>query len=225
MALGTSRLFGVELIRNFAYPYFSRDIGEFWRRWHISLSTWFRDYVFFPLGWLRHGKALGVRNVIITFTLSGLWHGANWTFIFWGFLNGLYFVPQILLGRQRRFTLHPAQGRWLPSLPELRQMTATFMLILLAWVFFRANTIGQAVAYIRRALTRPLGDPSHREYLTAVVGCFILLAVEWVQRTKEHPLEIGRLPLAARWSIYYLILAIILWYGNTGNVPFIYVRF
>ncbi|MEA2173730.1 MAG: alginate O-acetyltransferase complex protein AlgI [Blastocatellia bacterium] len=225
MAIGTGRLFGLDLMRNFAYPYFSRDIAEFWRRWHISLSTWFRDYVFFPLGWLRRGKAIGVRNVLLTFTLSGLWHGADWTFISWGFLNGLYFIPQIMTGKQPRRSAVVAQGKLLPSLVELRQMLATFALVLLAWVFFRAASLSQAFHLLWRALTHPWLNVTHAGYLPLFAVCCALLLCEWFQRAKEHALEIAGLPLALRWAAYYVILALIFWYGVTGNVPFIYVKF
>jgi alginate O-acetyltransferase complex protein AlgI len=225
MAIGTGRLFGLDLMRNFAYPYFSRDIAEFWRRWHISLSTWFRDYVFFPLGWLRRGKALGVRNVVLTFTLSGLWHGADWTFISWGFLNGLYFIPQIMTGKQPRRTAIVAQGKLLPSLTELRQMLATFALVLLAWVFFRAGSLAQAFHLLWRAFTHPWLSVTHAGYLPLLAVCCALLTWEWFQRAKEHALEIAWLPLVLRWAIYYVIVTLIFWYGVTGNVPFIYVKF
>jgi D-alanyl-lipoteichoic acid acyltransferase DltB (MBOAT superfamily) len=225
MAIGTGRLFGLDLMRNFAYPYFSRDIAEFWRRWHISLSTWFRDYVFFPLGWLRRGKLLGVRNVLLTFTLSGLWHGADWTFISWGFLNGLYFIPQIMTGKQPRRSAIVAQGKLLPSFKELRQMLATFGLVLLAWVFFRAASLSQAFHLLWRALTHPWLNVAHAGYLPLFTVCCALLLWEWFQRAKEHPLELAGLPLALRWAAYYVILALIFWYGVTGNVPFIYVKF
>jgi alginate O-acetyltransferase complex protein AlgI len=225
MAIGTGRLFGLDLMRNFAYPYFSRDIAEFWRRWHISLSTWFRDYVFFPLGWLRRGKLLGVRNVLLTFTLSGLWHGADWTFISWGFMNGLYFIPQIMTGKQPRRSAIVAQGKLLPSFKELRQMLATFALVLLAWVFFRAASLSQAFHLLWRALTHPWLNVAHAGYLPLFAVCCALLLWEWFQRAKEHALEIAGLPLALRWATYYVILALIFWYGVTGNVPFIYVKF
>jgi D-alanyl-lipoteichoic acid acyltransferase DltB (MBOAT superfamily) len=226
MAIGTGRLFGLDLMRNFAYPYFSRDIAEFWRRWHISLSTWFRDYVFFPLGWLRRGKLIGVRNVLLTFTLSGLWHGADWTFITWGLLNGLYFVPQILSGKQERRSAIVAQGKQSPSLKELREMLATFALVLLAWVFFRAASLEQAFRFLFRALTHPwISGPHFAGYMPLFAMCAALLLCEWFQRTKEHALDIARWPQGLRWAIYYGILTLIFWYGVTGNVPFIYVKF
>ncbi len=144
IAIGTARLFGFSLMRNFAFPYFSRDIAEFWRRWHISLSTWFRDYVYFPLGGSRVGKPRHIWNLIVTFTVSGFWHGANWTFIIWGFLNAVYYVPLMLVKHHRRNLDTVAEGRLLPSVREALAMLATFGATLIAWVFFRAATVGDA---------------------------------------------------------------------------------
>jgi D-alanyl-lipoteichoic acid acyltransferase DltB (MBOAT superfamily) len=115
MALGTARLFGIDLLRNFAYPYFSRDIAEFWRRWHISLSSWFRDYLYIPLGGSQGGKWMKVRNTFIIFLVSGFWHGANWTFIVWGFLNALFIMPAVLLNTNRNNLDIVAKGRILPN--------------------------------------------------------------------------------------------------------------
>src|SRR5690606_33207591 len=144
IAIGTSRLFGFDLKQNFAMPYFSRDIAEFWRRWHISLTTWFRDYVYIPLGGSRGSKWLQVRNVFIIFLVSGFWHGANWTFIVWGALNALYFLP-LLLGHKNRSHIDVvAAHRRLPTFREFLQMGLTFLLTVVAWVFFRADTVEQA---------------------------------------------------------------------------------
>ncbi len=224
MAIGAARLFGIDLMQNFAFPYFSRDIAEFWRRWHISLSTWFRDYVFFPLGSLRRGKWIAVRNIIITFTLSGLWHGAAWTYVSWGSLNGVYFIPQMIRG-PRRQTPQIAQGRLLPTGTELRRMLTTFLLVMFGWVFFRANSLRDASGLLARTVRHPWLAPSHSTYLPALAACAALLVWEWLQRTRPHALDISRLPLLVRWSIYYLIVGLIFWYGVTSNVPFIYVKF
>jgi len=225
LAIGTARLFGIGLMQNFAYPYFSRDIAEFWRRWHISLSTWFRDYVFFPLGSLRKGKLIAVRNIVITFTLSGLWHGAAWTYVTWGLLLGIYFIPQMIRGRQRRRSRLVAQGKLWPTFAELVRMLATFLLVMLGWVFFRADSLRHAFSLLARALTHPWTGMPFRAYLPVLAASFALLALEWLQRTKAHALEIARLPLGVRWAIYYSIVTLIFWYGVTTNVPFIYVKF
>ncbi|MBC8488995.1 MAG: MBOAT family protein, partial [Bacteroidetes bacterium] len=135
IAIGTARLFGFNIMRNFAYPYFSRDIAEFWRRWHISLSTWFRDYVYIPLGGSRGNNFNKIRNVIIIFVVSGFWHGADWTFIIWGLLNGLYFLPLLLLKINRNNIGITAENRLLPTFKETFQMLITFFITLIAWVF------------------------------------------------------------------------------------------
>ena len=135
IAIGTARLFGVCLMRNFAYPYFSRDIAEFWRRWHISLSTWFRDYLYIPLGGSRVSKGKAIRNIFIIFLVSGFWHGANWTFLVWGGLNALYFLPSFILKRNRKFVSEIAGSKWLPSLRELIGIGITFTLTCFAWIF------------------------------------------------------------------------------------------
>lgn len=144
IAIGTSRLFGFNLMKNFAFPYFSRDIAEFWRRWHISLATWFRDYLYIPLGGSRGNTWIKVRNTFIIFVVSGFWHGANWTFIVWGTLNAIYFLPLLLTNNNRNNLEIVAQGKFLPSGKELFSMFVTFGLIVFAWIFFRAENIGHA---------------------------------------------------------------------------------
>ena len=141
IAIGTAKLFGIKLMRNFNVPYFSRDIAEFWRRWHISLTTWFRDYVYIPLGGSRVSKVKVVRNTFIIFLVSGFWHGANWTFIAWGAYHAILFLPLILTGKNRKYTNQVAEGRWLPTLKEAGQMLLTFFLTMIGWIIFRAESI------------------------------------------------------------------------------------
>src|SRR5680860_142330 len=148
IAIGTSRLFGFNLMRNFSFPYFSRDIAEFWRRWHISLSTWFRDYLYIPLGGSRGGTWMKVRNTFIIFIVSGFWHGANWTFVVWGALNALYFLPLLLTNKNRQNMEVVAENSYLPSINEFFQMGLTFGLTVIAWIFFRADNIGHAINYL-----------------------------------------------------------------------------
>ncbi|CAN0603038.1 unnamed protein product, partial [Ectocarpus sp. 12 AP-2014] len=148
IAIGTSRLFGFNLMQNFAFPYFSRDIAEFWRRWHMSLSTWFRDYLYIPLGGSKGGMKMKIRNTFIIFLVSGFWHGANWTFIIWGLLNALYFLPLLLRNKNRVNTNNVAQERWLPNFKETIQIAITFTLTVFAWIFFRANSVHHAFDYI-----------------------------------------------------------------------------
>ena len=148
IAIGCAKLFGIDLMQNFRYPYFSRDIAEFWRRWHISLTTWFRDYIYIPLGGSRTTKAKVIRNTFIIFLVSGFWHGANWIFIAWGAYHAFLFLPLILLGKNRRYTDTVAEGRILPSLKETFQMLTTFMLAVIGWIIFRAESITQAWEYM-----------------------------------------------------------------------------
>ena len=149
IAIGTAKLFGIQLMTNFKTPYFSRDIAEFWRRWHISLSTWFRDYLYIPLGGSRVGKWKSVRNVFIIFLVSGFWHGANWTFIVWGGIHAALFLPLLLRGKNRRYTSDTiGEGRWLPTGREFLGMAWTFSMVCVAWVFFRAESVGEAVGYL-----------------------------------------------------------------------------
>lgn len=229
IASGTARLFGIELLRNFAYPYFSRDIAEFWRRWHISLSSWFRDYVYIPLGGSAGGTAMRVRNILIIFLLSGLWHGANWTFVAWGALNALLFLPLLLMGRNRAHTDGVAEGRILPTVRELFSMVITFALVTLAWVFFRSDDMAQAWLYLKRLFTvtwlvRPALDMSALLVLLVIIGLF--MAVEWLGRSQ--PFAIARLglrwPTAARFAFYYAIGIVIFLYAG-GRQEFIYFQF
>jgi len=223
IAIGTARLFGFRLMRNFAYPYFSRDIAEFWRRWHISLSTWFRDYVYIPLGGSHGRRIVHLRNLIVTFVVSGFWHGANWTFLVWGLLNGLYYIPLLLLDKQKVHTDTVAENRRLPSLKEWAQMTATFLFTLFAWIFFRAENVKQAFQYIGRIFS-----PSFFVFPEVDKVCLLLIAVlilaEWVQRRKAHVLAIENLPPALRWVIYLLVSHSIYLFFETQQT-FIYFQF
>jgi alginate O-acetyltransferase complex protein AlgI len=193
MALGMSKLFGLDLLKNFNYPYFSRDIAEFWRRWHISLSSWFRDYVYIPLGGSRGTKLKQVRNVFVIFLLSGFWHGANWTFIVWGCLNAAYFLP-LLLTNTNRSNLDDVSLHWdINSLKVFWSMLNTFLLTCLAWVFFRAKSIAEAVDYIQRIFTNQkftsqyLENERYSYELLLMIGAFVL--VEWNSRTAVEPIS------------------------------------
>ena len=176
IAIGTSRLFGFNLKQNFATPYFSRDIAEFWRRWHISLSTWFRDYLYIPLGGSRGGIWQKVRNTFIIFIVSGFWHGANWTFIIWGALNAVYFLPLLLTKRNRNNLSVIAEGKLLPSFRELFAMLTTFILTVFAWIFFRADSLNHAFIYIGVLFSKtafaPLNFQNGQE---VVITIFIIL--------------------------------------------------
>ena len=235
IAIGTARLFGFNLMRNFAFPYFSRDIAEFWRRWHISLSTWFRDYVYIPLGGSRGGTWMKIRNTFIIFVVSGFWHGANWTFVVWGALNAIYFLPLMLMKKNRNNTNNVAEGRFLPSFRELGQISITFFITLIAWIFFRADNLSHAFSYLGRLFSSslvklPIKDlwtintGNHIFYLLSMLLVFII--VEWVQRNKQYALELdsAKVPKLLRWSFYF-ILIISCFMMNGVQQNFIYFQF
>lgn len=225
IAIGTGRLFGFDLMRNFAFPYFSRDIAEFWRRWHISLSTWFRDYVYIPLGGSKGSLLLKVRNIFIIFLVSGFWHGANWTFLVWGFLNALYFLPLMLLNKNRTNTDIVAQGKVFPGFKEITQIMFTFLLTSFAWIFFRAKNLTHAFEYIKnmttKTFTRIDGIVDAKIFILLVV--FVI--IEWLQRDKQHGLELDNVqfPIFIKWPIYYLIIFTIFSFGKQQE--FIYFQF
>lgn len=225
IALGTSKLFGIDLLKNFDYPYFSRDIAEFWRRWHISLSSWFRDYVYIPLGGSKGSKLFQLRNVMVIFLLSGFWHGANWTFIVWGFLNAVYFIPLLLLNKNRNNMGEFRLSFNLNSLKIIGNIIFTFVITCLAWIFFRANTIHQALDYIYRMFTNQTFSFQYlhigRNVEKLIVFLLIFTIVEWNNRNKIEP-------ISGKYSWLKLSLAItaILTLGIfSDNKNFIYFQF
>ena len=227
IAIGTAKLFGVRLMRNFNVPYFSRDIAEFWRRWHISLNTWFVDYVYIPLGGSRNGKWKTVRNTLIIFGLSGLWHGANWTYIVWGFYHAFLFIPLFLFGLNHKRKDVVAAQSWHPSWKEALQMLTTFCFVVIGWLIFGAENIGQAWGYISRMFCEFDGTfPKHGN--TPLIYCGIVLLVEWMQRKKEHAFQIPHRSLFAyrpvRWIFYFAVFVCTYFFmGNQST--FIYFQF
>jgi D-alanyl-lipoteichoic acid acyltransferase DltB (MBOAT superfamily) len=225
MAMGVGKLLGVRVMRNFAYPYFSRDIGEFWRRWHISMSSWFRDYVYTPLSMKVSLAQRGRRflNILVTFAVSGLWHGANWTFVAWGTLHGLFFARQTFV-RPPQYDSHMvAEGRLLPKWRELGQMLITFALVTLAWAFFRADSLPHALGYLGAMVCGAwLQLPLH---LLPIGYCLALLGLEWLRRRKVHALQIEMLPRVARWAIYFGLVFAIFVFGDFGVNDFFYAQF
>lgn len=223
IAIGTSRLFGISLNRNFAFPYFSRDIAEFWRRWHISLSTWFRDYLYIPLGGSKSGRSKAFRNTFIIFTVSGLWHGANWTFVIWGVYHAILFLPLLLLKRNRIHNDIVAQHNLLPNIKELTQMVLTFALVTLGWIFFRSDTILSSLEYLQNIFSVSLFSfpdvPAK-----SLIFISIMLLTEWFQRAKQHGLDIAHLSKVFRWSIYVVIFMVIYLF-HTDSAAFIYFQF
>jgi D-alanyl-lipoteichoic acid acyltransferase DltB (MBOAT superfamily) len=231
IAIGTSRLFGFDLMRNFNFPYFSRDIAEFWRRWHISLSTWFRDYLYIPLGGSRGGTWLKIRNTFIIFLVSGFWHGANWTFIIWGLLNALYIMPSIILNTNRNNLEIVAKGKNLPTHKELFSILTTFVLTVLAWIFFRAENIRHALSYISEIFSSSLFSipkfVGMKDALTTLVLVAIFVLIEWKGREGQYAIStIGQTwnrPL--RWIFYSLIIFTIGMFMPSVESPFIYFQF
>ncbi|MEL6987087.1 MAG: MBOAT family O-acyltransferase [Bacteroidota bacterium] len=237
IAIGTARLLGFDLMQNFAFPYFSRDIAEFWRRWHISLSTWFRDYLYIPLGGSRGGMNKTLRNVIIIFVVSGFWHGANWTFVVWGLLNGLFFIPLLLGGRNRNNLEVVAQDRKLPTIREVMQILFTFGITCFAWIFFRAESISHAFYMIKNTFTNMgmnpwasfkkldlTNDNKFIEFPILILLIGVMLVFEWLNRRNKHGLEKIKLPLVMRWGLYLVLVFIVIEYFYS-NSAFIYFQF
>ena len=256
IAIGTAKLFGIKLMRNFNVPYFSRDIAEFWRRWHISLTTWFRDYVYIPLGGsrpnipeairlkgdkaleARYTKCIAVRNTFVIFLLSGFWHGANWTFVLWGAYHALLFVPLLLLNKNRRYrdtvaTITLPDGtiktKWLPSLKEAGQMLLTFALAVFGWIIFRAQDIsqfGEVISSICNGSLLSIPYLVNRYYyIPLVINVFIMLIIEWTNRTKEHQFQISIKYKWLRWTIYLIFIFMIFLSIKVDTPQFIYFQF
>jgi alginate O-acetyltransferase complex protein AlgI len=235
IAIGTSRLFGFDLMQNFAFPYFSRNIGEFWRRWHISLSTWFRDYLYIPLGGSKGNWRLRIRNVFIIFLVSGFWHGANWTFIIWGALHAIYFLPLMLINRNRAHMDVVAQGRILPAWKEVASITITFSLTTFAWIFFRAENLSHAISFIQSMFAGFLQPSSIIEsfnFIVYTVGgtrltiLILFFITEWLGRENKYAIEsllISR-SRPVRWAFYYSIVIVTVLYAGIEQ-EFIYFQF
>lgn len=235
IAIGTARLFGFNLMRNFNYPYFSRDIAEFWRRWHISLSTWFRDYLYIPLGGSRGNIFFKIRNTLIIFLVSGLWHGANWTFVLWGALNALYFLPLLLLNRNRVHLDQAGENKIWPSMGELLQILTTFILTTLAWVVFRAESLSHALGYFSQmfssslfmmpaSIAHPFTNGISLKVLMGILILFVL--IEWIQKDKPHALQMDpqKIPIPLQWAFFYMIGLLVLLYPSNQH-EFIYFQF
>jgi D-alanyl-lipoteichoic acid acyltransferase DltB (MBOAT superfamily) len=226
IAIGVARLFGIDLLRNFAFPYFSRDIAEFWRRWHISLSSWFRDYIYIPLGGSKGGTWMKIRNTLVIFLISGFWHGANWTFIIWGILNAIYIMPSIILKTNRNNLDIVAKGKFIPSAMEIVYMTGTFSLTVFAWIFFRANNINHAFSYISHIFSFSLFSMPDIFPKTKILLLLIFIIIEWFGREQQY--AISHLGLKwykpLRWLLYYVIIFVIFYYSGKEQ-PFIYFQF
>ena len=216
IAIGTAKLFGIRLMRNFNNPYFSRDIAEFWRRWHISLTSWFRDYVYIPLGGNRRGLLRTIFNTFVVFLICGLWHGANWTYLVWGLYNVLLFLPLILLGKSKRYKDAPLVWKQLP------QMLLTFVLVTIGWIIFRAPSMAEAWGYVCAMCSASLfSQPATIQYPVwcAMAAIILMLSLEWHYRDAES------VPLPKSiWAYYPLIIAI-WWFAYCNTQEFIYFQF
>lgn len=231
IAIGTSKLFGFDLMQNFKFPYFSRDIAEFWRRWHISLSTWFRDYLYIPLGGSKGGTWMRIRNTFIIFIVSGFWHGANWTFVIWGFLNALFILPSIIRSTNRKNIEVVAYGKLLPSFKDFIAIVATFLLTAFAWIFFRADNVGHAVGFISEIFSTSFFTipkfVNKMPFLLTALLIFLFFTIEWLGREQKFALE----NIGSNWKkryriiFYYIIVLVIMIFGNFKENQFIYFQF
>jgi alginate O-acetyltransferase complex protein AlgI len=237
IAIGTSRLFGFKLMKNFNFPYFSRDIAEFWRKWHISLSTWFRDYLYVPLGGSKGTRVNKFRNVFIIFLISGFWHGANWTFIVWGAINALYFTPLLFLKKNRDNINLVSVDRLLPTVKEFFQISFTFFLVCLAWVFFRSENISNAFHFLMtlfEGLVYKTGYVQLLDLFYFKIGAvfplifIVFLSFEWAGRSNMYAIEklfIKKKRIFRR-IVYYVIILIVMYYSASDvEQEFIYFNF
>ena len=231
IAIGTARLFGFKVKRNFAYPYFSRDIAEFWRRWHISLTTWFRDYLYIPLGGSRGGVWMKIRNVFIIFIVSGFWHGANWTFIFWGLFNAIFFIPLLLANNNRKNLNTVAEGRTIPNLREVSAILLTFSFTTLGWVFFRAENLSIAFDIFIKIFSESLFSVPYifgigmEKFIITMFFILVLIIIEWFGRKNEYAIISNKTQnKAVQWGICYVIALIIFLFGENQQT-FIYFQF
>lgn len=229
IAIGTAKLFGIELMSNFKFPYFSRNIAEFWQRWHVSLSTWFQAYIYIPLGGSRGGKMKTIRNVFIIFLVSGFWHGANWTFVFWGLIHALIFIPVLLMGSNTKYkntTL--AAHSILPSLKEVLSVLSVFLVVTLSWVFFRSETIIDAINYLGRILSvsySPYLHPNGYRMIDYYILILVFVCYEYsIRKNERSPFNFNNKYL--RFVIYALvILTMMLFYDSGVDRSFIYFQF
>ncbi len=236
IAIGCARLFGFNLMRNFNFPYFSRSIPEFWRRWHISLTTWFTDYIYIPLGGSRCARWKVIRNIFLVWGVSGLWHGANWTFVCWGLFHATMLAIYYLLGINTKQKKVVAYGKKIPSFKEILQIGLTFVLAVIGWVIFRAETMSDAVLYLSSMADVSIIDVHNSApYLKGLnltrlsVLLMLLVVAEWIQRSKQHALQFvdGGYMMRhglLRTTLYLVIMMIIVCLQGTKS-EFIYFQF
>lgn len=231
IASGVSKLLGITLLKNFNYPYFSRNIAEFWRRWHISLTSWFRDYLYIPLGGSKGSKTRTVLNVFIIFLVSGFWHGANFTFIIWGLLHALYFVPSLIAGNNRKYTDTVASGKILPSFKECLAMITTFSMVTFGWIFFRSVNLAAAIGYCQKLFSHTLfsmPDIYDKPYAVSVLILIVLFFIaEWLGRNSNFAIENMGITWAKplRWGFYCILVFMLIMFMRLVESPFIYFQF
>ena len=222
IAIGTSKLFGFELNSNFKFPYFSRNIGEFWRRWHISLSTWFRDYLYIPLGGSKKGSLISLRNVFVIFLVSGFWHGANWTFIVWGLYHAILFIPSFVFKSNRKYNGDVvAVNKQLPYSRDLILMLINFLLVTIGWVFFRSENLSSAFIYLERMFLN-LSLPNDK--LQGVGYVLVFVIIDWFLRKDERLSEISKYPVIRYLFYLFLSFHVIKYFGLVQD-KFIYFNF
>ncbi|MDB5275533.1 MAG: putative sugar O-acetyltransferase [Ferruginibacter sp.] len=227
IAIGTSKLLGIDLIQNFNFPYLSRNIAEFWRRWHISLSTWFRDYLYIPLGGSKVSRIFSVRNVFIIFLVSGIWHGANWTFIVWGGIHALLFMPSFLVGSNRKYKediVH--QNKWVPSFRDIFQIIITFSVVTFAWIFFRAASLSKAFQYVTDIIVNKKGRALGLTNVE-IISYFIAFAIFFINSIyrlyrKNNLVKTSRF---LQFTVTFLLLILITVLGQFSRQSFIYFQF
>ncbi len=230
IAIGTARLFGFSLSKNFAYPYFSRSIAEFWRRWHISLTRWFKDYLYIPLGGSRGSLLKTIRNVFVIFLVSGFWHGASWNFLLWGAMHAVFFMPGLIRGKHRNFQEIIPAIKGMSGIQDLARMAFTAVLVVLAWVPFRAKTLGDTGSVYQTLFmdfTWNVGslEGERQIALSLAMACLLFL---WEWRFRKLPFAMDALE---SWSklqrrCCYLILSLLLiFFANLQETPFIYFQF
>ncbi|MFB9052835.1 MBOAT family O-acyltransferase [Formosa undariae] len=230
IAIGTAKLFGIELMSNFKFPQFARNVAEYWQRWHISLSTWFRHYLYIPLGGSRGGKLRSVRNITIIFLVSGLWHGANWTFVFWGAFHALAFIPVYLMGRNAIYKDNVvAQNTMLPTFTEIGQMVLTFAIVTFSRIFFRSETITDSFHFIGRIFSnfsyQPYVHPLGYRMMDFYVLVILFVLYEYcIRKTERDPFNFKS--KYVRYTIYaVVIVTMLLYYDDSVNQSFIYFQF
>ncbi|WMI65935.1 MBOAT family O-acyltransferase [Aestuariibaculum sp. YM273] len=230
IAIGVSRLFGFNLMKNFAFPYFSRNIKEFWRRWHISLTTWFKDYVYIPIGGSWGSKLMQARNTIFIFVIIGFWHGAHWKFIVYGLINGLHFIPSIIKGKSKTYENVVAYKKIMPTTIEFMGMIKTFTFLVIVRVFFRANSLSDAISYLSGIFSKSLFSvPNFGNRFMALIVLILIMIfflIEWLGRHDEYAIEnlVDKRKPIYKWGVYYLLVFLIFYFSGEQQ-QFIYFQF